>query len=205
MKIAHPKTPRERAIHRCFGDTQGNGENYCTWCDTCKGYHEEHIRVLMAVTNWPCTVAQAYNREVLDRCLEHPVSDRRMFDITYRRAIRLAPYWRRPKETDPHYLQRMVDLAEQKPNWNQILMSDGEAERKKREVLGLPRHLQKKADEIKKKYPIKTRKPSFRRRGKLETEFQSVSVRTARTRRSVCKGSARHGSKPSKREGKADG
>ena len=168
MKTANPQTVLERKIHRCFGDTMGNGENYCTWCNLCHGYHEEHVKVLMAVTNWPCTRAQKYHREVVNRCLETTVRDRRMFDVVYRRFVRLAPYCRWPEETDPQYLTRMVKLHQAKRQWDDILMKDGKSDLKRFEGLRLRPDLQAKADEIKKRHPIRTRKSAPGRKREME-------------------------------------
>ena len=160
VRTASPRTTLEAQIHRGFGDVMGNGENVLPWCELCEGYHEEHIKVLQAVTGWNCQRAQKYHREVLSRCLEDRVSDVRSYHVARRRFVRLAPYFRKPKETDPRYLQRMVALKENRPKWDVLLSKDGEEALERHKGLRLRPHLQKKADEIKKKYPITKRRDS---------------------------------------------
>ena len=188
---ATPRTELERQLHRAFGDVFGSGENTLPYCDTCKGYHEEHIKVLQTVAGWNCQRAQKYHRQVLARCLETTVSDRRTFNAARRRFLRLAPYFRTLNESDPRYLQRMVALKKSRPKWDALLSSDGEKDLKRHDGLRLPPHLQEKADDIKRRFPISKRKPSLRRRRKLASEQGSLPVRTSPARREVRQSAAR--------------
>ena len=182
---AVPRTPLELTLHRAFGDVFGSGENTMPYCESCHGYHEEHIKVLQTVAGWNCQRAQKYHREVLARCLEQTATDRHSYNMQRRRFLRLAPYFRTLNESDPRYLQRMVALKNSRPDWDALLSSDGEKDLKRHDGLRLPRHLQEKADEIKKRFPISKRKSSSGRRRKLASEQRPLSVRTSPTRRKV--------------------
>ena len=122
-----PKTAFEHAVVRALGDWLGNGENNIERCKQCRGFHEEPVRVLLALTNWPCTRVQKYHTEVFDRCLSAS-----RFSIAYRRFRRLAPHWRigghlgakYGDETDNQYFDRMVELHRSKPDWDLLLHND---------------------------------------------------------------------------------
>ena len=117
-------TAFEQALSRAIGDWMGP-ENPLSRCKKCSGYHEEPVRVLMALTGWPCDRADKYHREVFDRCIDRGLQ----FTVMYRRFQRLAPHWRKGGhlgarygvESDAEYTQRMLDLKASPPDWDLML------------------------------------------------------------------------------------
>lgn len=119
-------TPLEKQLQSCLGDwvSQYNPMERCGICD---GFHEEPVRILMAVKKWSCYKAQAYEQIVRRMLVDHcRVQD---FKRARRKAERIAPHWRRgihPRmEKDSDFLSRMVQLHLEDPDLDLILFNEG--------------------------------------------------------------------------------
>ena len=124
-------------LQRNLGDWQ-SPENQMERCGICKGFHEEPVLMLMDVMRWSCYKAQAYEQLCLRLAADK--AEESDFLIGRRYAEQIAPQWRRgihPNiESDSEYLSRMVQLAEDRPDLELVMLQVHTTE-KERQALGI--------------------------------------------------------------------
>lgn len=84
-------------------------------CPVCNTFHYEEEKILSGMTGWDCEKSAIYIRETAKQNYHYLMNKPRLtLDDNVkinRRMQRLVPVFRRPGETDDHYLSRMMQLA----------------------------------------------------------------------------------------------